>query len=63
MEKLAARNAMPPRVGGTQIGPLKKRLYARMELYAGALSYTDYDIGRFLDASEESGKKDDAPSL
>jgi arylsulfatase len=37
----------------------QKRLYARMmEVYAGALSHADYNIGRLLDALEESGQRD-----
>jgi arylsulfatase A-like enzyme len=37
----------------------QKRLYARMmEVYAGALSYADNQIGRLLDAVEESGQLD-----
>ena len=35
----------------------QKRLYARMmEVYAGALSHADYQIGRLLDAVQESGQ-------
>jgi arylsulfatase len=35
----------------------QKRLYARMmEVYAGALSHADYQIGRVLDAVRESGQ-------
>jgi arylsulfatase len=35
----------------------QKRLYARMmEVYAGALSHADYQIGRVLDAVEQSGQ-------
>ena len=37
----------------------QKRLYARMmEVYAGALSHADYDIGRVLDAVQDSGQLD-----
>jgi arylsulfatase A-like enzyme len=37
----------------------QKRLYARMmEVYAGALSHADYNIGRLLDAVEQSGQAD-----
>jgi arylsulfatase len=37
----------------------QKRLYARMmEVYAGALSHADYNIGRLLDAVEQSGQGD-----
>jgi arylsulfatase len=37
----------------------QKRLYARMmEVYAGALGHADYQIGRLLDAVEESGQLD-----
>jgi arylsulfatase A-like enzyme len=37
----------------------QKRLYARMmEVYAGALSHADFNIGRVLDALEESGQRD-----
>ena len=37
----------------------QKRLYARMmEVYAGALSHADYNIGRLLDAVEQSGTLD-----
>ncbi|MGE0369617.1 MAG: arylsulfatase [Candidatus Dadabacteria bacterium] len=39
--------------------PDQKRLYARMmEVYAGALSYADAQIGRILDSLEESGQLD-----
>ena len=35
----------------------EKRLFARMaEVYAGFVSYTDHEIGRFLDYLEESGQ-------
>jgi arylsulfatase len=37
----------------------QKRLYARMmEVYAGALSHADYNIGRLLEAVEQSGQLD-----
>jgi arylsulfatase A-like enzyme len=37
----------------------QKRLYAQMmEVYAGALSHADYNIGRLLDAVEQSGQLD-----
>jgi len=37
----------------------QKRVYARMmEVYAGALSHADYNIGRVLDALEQSGQMD-----
>ena len=37
----------------------QKRLYARMmEVYAGALSHADSNIGRLLDALEASGQRD-----
>lgn len=37
----------------------QKRLYSRMmEVYAGALSHADYQIGRVIDAVEESGQLD-----
>jgi len=37
----------------------QKRLYARMmEVYAGALSHADSQIGRLLDAIEQSGQRD-----
>jgi arylsulfatase len=37
----------------------QKRLYARMmEVYAGALSHADHEIGRILDAVQESGQLD-----
>jgi arylsulfatase len=37
----------------------QRRLYARMmEVYAGALSHADYNIGRLLDAVEQSGQLD-----
>jgi arylsulfatase len=37
----------------------QKRLYSRMmEVYAGALSHADYNIGRVLDALEESGLRE-----
>jgi arylsulfatase A-like enzyme len=37
----------------------QKRLYARMmEVYAGALSHADHNIGRLLDAVQESGQMD-----
>src|SRR5262249_20430053 len=37
----------------------QKRVYARMmEVYAGALSHADYQIGRVLDAVNEIGQAD-----
>jgi arylsulfatase len=37
----------------------QKRLYARMmEVYAGALSHADHNIGRLLDALDQSGQAD-----
>jgi arylsulfatase A-like enzyme len=37
----------------------QQRLYARMmEVYAGALSHADYNIGRVLDALQQSGQMD-----
>jgi arylsulfatase len=37
----------------------QKRLYARMmEVYAGALHHADHEIGRIIDAIEESGQLD-----
>ena len=37
----------------------QKRLYARMmEVYAGALSHADHQIGRLLDEVEQSGQRD-----
>src|SRR5499427_8784613 len=37
----------------------QKRLYARMmEVYAGALSHADHEIGRILDAVQQSGQLD-----
>ena len=37
----------------------QKKLYAReMEVYAGALSYADYNIGRVIDAVRETGQLD-----
>ena len=39
--------------------PDRKRLYARqMEVYAGALSYADNQIGRIIDELEQSGQRD-----
>ena len=39
--------------------PDRKRLYARMmEVYAGALSHADNQIGRLLDELEQSGQRD-----
>ena len=41
------------------LSPDQKRVYARMmEVYAGALSYADNQIGRLLDAVEQSGHLD-----
>lgn len=41
------------------LSPNQKRLYSRMmEVYAGALSYADDQIGRIIDALEESGQLD-----
>jgi len=41
------------------LSPDQKRLYARMmEVYAGALSHADYQIGRLVDAIAESGQLD-----
>jgi arylsulfatase len=35
----------------------EKRFFARMaEVYAGFVSYTDHEIGRFLDYLEDSGQ-------
>ncbi|ULQ53334.1 arylsulfatase [Flavihumibacter fluvii] len=37
----------------------QKKVYARfMEVYAGALSYADYNIGRVIDAVEKTGELD-----
>lgn len=41
------------------LSPDQKKIYARfMEVYAGALSYADYNIGRIIDAVEETGELD-----
>jgi arylsulfatase A-like enzyme len=41
------------------LSPDQKRLYAHMmEVYAGALSYADNQIGRIVDAVQESGQLD-----
>jgi arylsulfatase len=41
------------------LSPDQKRLYAHMmEVYAGALSYADNQIGRVIDAVEQSGQLD-----
>jgi len=41
------------------LSPDQKRLYAHMmEVYAGALSYADNQIGRLLDALQETGQLD-----
>lgn len=41
------------------LSPDQKRLYAHMmEVYAGALSHADSQIGRVLDAVQESGQRD-----
>lgn len=41
------------------LGGDEKKLFARMmEVYAGFLSFCDYNIGRLLDAIEESGQLD-----
>ncbi|MCC6712589.1 MAG: arylsulfatase [Candidatus Dadabacteria bacterium] len=41
------------------LSPDQKRLYARMmEVYAGALSYADDQVGRIIDALAESGELD-----
>jgi arylsulfatase len=41
------------------LDPDRKRLYARhMEVYAGALSYADNQIGRIIDELEQSGQRD-----
>jgi hypothetical protein len=41
------------------LSPDQKRVYARMmEVYAGALSYADNQIGRVIDAVKESGQID-----
>jgi arylsulfatase A-like enzyme len=41
------------------LAPDQKRLYARMmEVYAAALAHADHEIGRVIDAIEESGQLD-----
>lgn len=41
------------------LSPDEQRLFARMaEVYAGFISYTDYQIGRLVDYLEESGQLD-----
>ena len=41
------------------LSPQQKKMYARfMEVYAGALSYADFNIGRILDAVEKTGEMD-----
>ena len=53
--ELTARPAEMP--AWESLTPEQKRVYARfMEVYAGALSQADYNIGRVIDAVEESGE-------
>jgi arylsulfatase A-like enzyme len=41
------------------LSPDQKKVYARfMEVYAGALAYADYNIGRVIDAVEKTGEMD-----
>jgi len=55
--KLTARPAEIP--AWDTLSPDQKRLFARMmEVYAGALSYADNQIGRVIDAVRDSGQLD-----
>jgi arylsulfatase A-like enzyme len=55
--KLTARPKQIP--AWDPLTPDQKRLYAHMmEVYAGALSYADYQIGRVIDAVRDSGQLD-----
>lgn len=55
--KLTARNINAPE--WNTLTADQKKLYAReMEVYAGALSYADYNIGRVIDAVKETGQLD-----
>jgi arylsulfatase len=52
--------ARPPEIPAwNTLTPDQKRLYAHMmEVYAGALSYADYEIGRVIDAVRKTGQLD-----
>ncbi len=55
--KLTARNEGAPE--WDTLSADWKKIYAReMEVYAGALSYADYNIGRVIDAVKETGQLD-----
>jgi arylsulfatase len=55
--KLTVRNEGIP--AWDTLSPDQKKLYAReMEVYAGALSYADYNIGLVIDAVAETGQLD-----
>jgi arylsulfatase len=55
--KLTARNDGAPE--WNSLSADQKKLYAReMEVYAGALAYADYSIGRVIDAVKETGQLD-----
>ncbi|MFI5154161.1 MAG: arylsulfatase [Chitinophagales bacterium] len=55
--KLTARNVNAPE--WSSLSADQKKLYAHeMEVYAGALSYADYNIGRVIDAVRETGQLD-----
>ncbi|PWT72446.1 MAG: arylsulfatase [Bacteroidetes bacterium] len=55
--KLTVRNEGIP--AWDSLSPDQKKIYAReMEVYAGALSYADYNIGRVIDAVTETGQLD-----
>ena len=55
--KLTVRNEGIPAWDGLSAD--QKKLYAHeMEVYAGALSYADYNIGRVIDAVEKTGQLD-----
>jgi len=55
--KLTARNVNAPE--WSSLTADQKKLYAHeMEVYAGALSYADYNIGRVINAVRETGQLD-----
>jgi arylsulfatase A-like enzyme len=55
--KLSARNESSP--AWETLTPDQKKLYAReMEVYAGALAYADYNIGRVIESVRETGQLD-----
>jgi arylsulfatase A-like enzyme len=63
MGVIPADTKLNPRAPGVQAWdtctPEEKKVYARfMEVYAGFLEQTDYNVGRVLEAIEKTGQKD-----